>query len=169
VPALVREAGAELDVAGDLRGVPPLIGVTAYRVVQESLSNARRHARGAEVSVRISRSEDEVRIEVRNGSPAGDRQVADAEVVPDTDADTDVADTVTDSDSDPEAEEEAEVELEVEAEVEAETAVEVETAVGQGILGMRERVTLVHGMLDTGPTANGGFAVTATLPLESAP
>jgi signal transduction histidine kinase len=42
---------------------------------------------------------------------------------------------------------------------------EPEPADGQGIAGMRERVTLVRGELDTGPTANGGFAVTASLPL----
>ncbi|NUR30180.1 MAG: hypothetical protein HOV83_30740, partial [Catenulispora sp.] len=67
VPALAAEAGAELEVSGDLEGVLPLIGVTAYRVVQESLSNARRHAQGAEVVVRIARTDEEVRVEVRNG------------------------------------------------------------------------------------------------------
>ena len=35
---------------------------------------------------------------------------------------------------------------------------------GSGILGMRERCRLLGGHLDAGPTATGGFAVTARLP-----
>jgi len=125
VPGLVEEAGAELETSGDLDDVPPLIGVTAYRVVQESLSNARRHARGAEVSVRVTRTEEEVRIEVRN-EPSPEPPMLGPDPLPDPDP------------SD-----------------------------GQGIAGMRERVTLVQGELETGPTSNGGFAVTAVLPLET--
>jgi signal transduction histidine kinase len=159
VPALVEEAGATLDVVGDLDDVPPLIGVTAYRVVQESLSNARRHARGAEVSVRIARTDDEVRIEVRNGSPTGDsQQSADQE-----------AESEVEAESESEAPSEAEADADADAENEAENHPEVDSAAGQGIAGMRERVILVHGELETGPTANGGFAVTATLPLEREP
>ena len=151
VPALVREAGAELDTAGDLEEVPPLIGVTAYRVVQESLSNARRHARGAEVSVRVTRTDEEVRIEVRNGPSAGDAQQ--------------VADDELEDDLEDDLEDEADSESGSEAATESDQ--DPEPAAGQGIIGMRERVLLVHGDLETGPTANGGFAVTAVLPLES--
>lgn len=182
VPALVEEDGAELDVSGDLEDVPPLIGVTAYRVVQESLSNARRHAQGAEVSVRITRSDDEVRIEVRNGSPAGDGVrgeeaaadfEADSEIISDARSEVSEADSEpsdADPGSDAEADLEAYVGADVGADVEAEAGIGVEIGVeaGQGIIGMRERVTLVHGELEAGPTANGGFAVTAVLPLESA-
>jgi signal transduction histidine kinase len=125
VPALVREAGAEWDASGDLDDVPPLVGLTAYRVVQESLSNARRHARGAEVSVRVTRTDDEVRVEVRN-EPSPEPPMLGPELDP-----------------------------------------ELGAAAGHGIAGMRERVTLVHGELDAGPTANDGFAVTAVLPLET--
>lgn len=120
VPGLVEEAGAGLETAGDLEDVPPLIGVTAYRVVQESLSNARRHAQGAEVSVRLTRTDEEVRIEVRN-EPSPEPPMLGPNPGP---------------------------------------------ADGQGIAGMRERITLVHGELETGPTSNGGFAVTASIPLE---
>ncbi|MFD4654116.1 sensor histidine kinase [Kitasatospora sp. NPDC058444] len=37
---------------------------------------------------------------------------------------------------------------------------------GQGLVGMRERVRLVDGRLDTGPLPDGGFKVTAVLPLD---
>ncbi|MER7770422.1 sensor histidine kinase [Kitasatospora sp. NPDC096140] len=36
---------------------------------------------------------------------------------------------------------------------------------GQGLIGMRERVRLVDGRLDTGPLPDGGFKVAAVLPL----
>jgi signal transduction histidine kinase len=46
----------------------------------------------------------------------------------------------------------------------------VETAgTGHGLVGMRERVRLLDGVLDTGPTDDGGFAVRARLPLPAIP
>ena len=36
---------------------------------------------------------------------------------------------------------------------------------GHGILGMRERVALLGGELETGPRAGGGFRVAASLPI----
>ncbi|GAB7033756.1 histidine kinase [Streptomyces platensis subsp. malvinus] len=40
---------------------------------------------------------------------------------------------------------------------------------GHGLVGMRERVRLVAGSLDTGPLPDGGFRVAAQLPLAPAP
>ncbi|RAJ42685.1 signal transduction histidine kinase [Kitasatospora sp. SolWspMP-SS2h] len=48
----------------------------------------------------------------------------------------------------------------------ARAAVEVSGGTGQGLVGMRERVRLLAGTLDTGPTAGGGYRVTAVLPLD---
>ncbi|MEV4927219.1 sensor histidine kinase [Streptomyces roseoverticillatus] len=46
----------------------------------------------------------------------------------------------------------------------------VETAgTGHGLVGMRERVRLVGGTLDTGPLPDGGFRVAARLPFTTAP
>ncbi|MBP0451760.1 sensor histidine kinase [Kitasatospora sp. RG8] len=38
---------------------------------------------------------------------------------------------------------------------------------GQGLVGMRERVRLLDGRLDTGPLPDGGFKVAAVLPLDT--
>ena len=38
---------------------------------------------------------------------------------------------------------------------------------GRGLIGMKERVALFGGELEVGPTADGGFRVHASLPLEN--
>ncbi|MBW4700605.1 sensor histidine kinase [Micromonospora sp. RL09-050-HVF-A] len=58
VPELVRQARAAgldttLTVGGDPHDVPTAVGRTAYRIVQESLTNVTRHAAAATASVRI--------------------------------------------------------------------------------------------------------------------
>ena len=62
----------ELDVAGSPRPVPGDVGLVAYRVVQEALSNAARHATGAAVTVRVQWLPDAVRVQVHNGVGNGD-------------------------------------------------------------------------------------------------
>ena len=37
---------------------------------------------------------------------------------------------------------------------------------GHGLVGMRERATMLGGSLEAGPTADGGFRVTAVLPVS---
>ncbi|MFJ5923814.1 sensor histidine kinase [Kitasatospora sp. NPDC092948] len=46
-------------------------------------------------------------------------------------------------------------------------AVETSGSTGHGLTGMRERVRLVAGTLDTGPTADGGYRVAAVLPITA--
>jgi signal transduction histidine kinase len=78
VPALVedaRSAGLEatLDVAGTARPLPAGVDLAAYRIVQEALTNVRRHAAATRVRVALDYGEDEVRIEVADdGVGAGD-------------------------------------------------------------------------------------------------
>ena len=67
-----REAGLDATLAvtgGASAGVPAGIQATVYRVVQESLTNARRHAGGVGVAVEIGIDEQEVRVRVRNDGP----------------------------------------------------------------------------------------------------
>jgi signal transduction histidine kinase len=114
-----RAAGARVDLTLRPPERPPHASVqlAAYRLVQEALTNARRHSPGAPVAVRVLGDDAEVLVEVVNReSPA----------VPE-----------------PRRGDE-----------------------GFGLVGMRERVRLLGGRLDAGPTDGGGFALTARLPLE---
>ncbi len=76
IPALVesfRRAGAavELAVEGDLAAVRSARGLAAYRVVQEGLTNATKHAPGRPVSVAVHVTDQEVEVTVTNdGWPA---------------------------------------------------------------------------------------------------
>ncbi len=54
---LTESMQAELEVSGDLEAVDsPGLELAAYRVVQEALTNARRHANGGPVHVRVERA-----------------------------------------------------------------------------------------------------------------
>jgi signal transduction histidine kinase len=103
---------------GALESVPPSVGLCAYRIVQEALTNARRHAPGAAVTVQLARNDDALRLEVINGTGR----------------------TPAPADGD--------------------------AGVSQGLTGMRERATILGGALTAGATTDGGFAVTAVLPID---
>lgn len=60
-----------MTVTGTLEPVTPSVGLSAYRIVQEALSNARRHAPGAPVHVELRGHEHELRLRVVNGRPDG--------------------------------------------------------------------------------------------------
>ena len=71
-----REAGMDVELrAGDEVAVNPSVGRAAYRVVQEALTNAAKHAPGARVRVELDRREAELVVRVVNGpgrEPAAD-------------------------------------------------------------------------------------------------
>ena len=71
--AAAEAAGAtvELTVDAAAEPVPPVVGAAAYRIVQEALTNAVRHA-GPEVSVRVTvrRAGGELRVDVVDDGPA---------------------------------------------------------------------------------------------------
>jgi signal transduction histidine kinase len=56
----------ELVEDGDPQLASPVVGRTVYRIVQEALTNAHKHAPGARVTVRVRYDPAEVRLEVRN-------------------------------------------------------------------------------------------------------
>ncbi|WP_069816162.1 sensor histidine kinase [Streptomyces sp. TP-A0874] len=73
-----RTAGmsVELLVEGEGRSYPPSVEQTAYRVVQEALTNVHKHASGARTRVRVAHREAEIAVLVENepsggGSDAG--------------------------------------------------------------------------------------------------
>ncbi|MER5483072.1 histidine kinase [Streptomyces sp. NPDC002812] len=64
-----RAAGmiVELDVRGECSAYVAEVEQTAYRVVQEALTNCHKHAPGARVVVRLAHREGEVAMQVENG------------------------------------------------------------------------------------------------------
>ena len=70
-----REAGTTVayeDRVTDPTSLPPATGRTAYRIVQEGLTNARKHAAGRPVTVTVDgRPGDGLRIELTNPAPNG--------------------------------------------------------------------------------------------------
>jgi signal transduction histidine kinase len=122
-----RSAGVTVTagVNGTARPLPAGADLSAYRIIQEALSNAMRHSPGAAVEVKLYYGDAALVVEVRNdGCPPGARSPAEPDWVP--------------SDGG-----------------------------GHGIIGMRERATMLGGHLQAGPTEKGEFLVTAALPLDS--
>jgi signal transduction histidine kinase len=117
-----RGAGLRVEtrLSGDLAGLPPGVGLTAYRILQEALSNAMRHAPGSRVDVEVSRDNGLVWLGVVNGPPRDGQGSGSA--LP---------------------------------------------GGGHGLVGMRERAAALGGELTARPTPEGGFAVTATLPVKT--
>jgi signal transduction histidine kinase len=60
----------EVSSTGASRTLPAAVDLAAYRVVQESLTNSRRHAPGAAVAVSTAYDRQGLRITVRNAAPA---------------------------------------------------------------------------------------------------
>lgn len=74
LPRLVEEARAagtkiSAELAPDLGALPPAVSREGYRIVQEALTNALRHAGGAPVKLRVGRAAGGLRIDVSNPVP----------------------------------------------------------------------------------------------------
>jgi signal transduction histidine kinase len=69
----VRAAGLPVDVRveGEPRELPPGVDVSAYRIVQEALTNALRHAGPARAEVAVRYEHDAVEVEVADTGSAG--------------------------------------------------------------------------------------------------
>jgi signal transduction histidine kinase len=68
----------DVQLAGDLDDLRPLVGAAVYRIAQESITNAVRHARHAtRIDVRVTGDRDCIRLSVRDdgdaATPAADR------------------------------------------------------------------------------------------------
>jgi signal transduction histidine kinase len=120
----VRGSGLEVayaahdDLGLGADGIPPALGLSLYRTVQEALVNVRRHSTATSVSVvvRLARSASEEYAEVE--------VLDDGRPLPGT------------------------------------------SGTGLGLLGMRERVTLHGGEVETGPRMLGGYRVRVRLPIK---
>ncbi|MFJ4769358.1 sensor histidine kinase [Streptomyces uncialis] len=103
---------------GEFDDISPAVGAAIYRLAQESITNARRHARHAtQVTVAVTGDADQVRLTIDDdGSAAGDRAPA-----------------------------------------------------GYGLVGMRERASLLGGTFHAGPADERGWRVEAVLPRTGTP
>ena len=67
-----REAsgsGVRLIVCGPISTLDPGVELAAYRIVQEALTNARRHAEGAAVDVELTYTPDALQLRIRDNGP----------------------------------------------------------------------------------------------------
>lgn len=110
----------EMSIDAAVASAPVSLRLTIFRLVQESLTNVARHARGASAWVSVREDNDSVIVTV----------------VDDGAGPSDGPDAVRRG--------------------------------GYGLAGMRERVDLFGGSLETGPRPGGGFQVRAVLPREIA-
>lgn len=80
LPTLVEEArlaGADVSLdTDDVGPLPPALSLCAFRVVQEALTNATKHAREPHVTVVLSRSDGHLDVRVEDDGGAGPRTVA---------------------------------------------------------------------------------------------
>ncbi|WP_162602442.1 sensor histidine kinase [Nocardioides daejeonensis] len=80
IPSLIDDARtAGVDIAltceGDLASLPPTVGLGVYRIVQESVANAVKHAAGRPVTVELVARSASTRLSVRN--PLDERRRSD--------------------------------------------------------------------------------------------
>jgi signal transduction histidine kinase len=125
--------------------LPDGVDLSAYRILQEALSNAMRHAPGSQVRLNVAYRGDGVALEVRNdAAPTATRKFP----VAVTSAGSPAGGTGACGPPGPDSGAGA-------------------AGGGHGIIGMRERAAMLGGSLDAAPTDDGGFQVTAVLPMSS--
>ena len=76
LPALVEQAvgagvAVRVSVDGDVDAIPRAVSLSAYRIVQEALTNVVKHAGPVEASVKVGAMPGRVAIAVTNGPPRG--------------------------------------------------------------------------------------------------
>jgi signal transduction histidine kinase len=110
----------KLEVTGERVTLPANVGLAAYRIIQEALTNSAKYAAGSVATTRISYGTEELAVEVIDDG----RVTAPVPARP------------------------------------------VKMSGGNGLAGMRERVSALGGTLQAGPRPEGGFRVHACLPLR---
>jgi two-component system, NarL family, sensor kinase len=77
--AMPKSPAVEFEVAGDISVLPAAVEVAAYRIAQEAMNNAIKHACAQNITVRLSRTDDGLTLEIEddgvgvaaNGNPSG--------------------------------------------------------------------------------------------------
>jgi signal transduction histidine kinase len=65
----VPDLQVHTDLQGELHNLPDAVDLSAYRIIQESLTNAIKHSDSRRVDVRVERRNGHVEIEVQNSGP----------------------------------------------------------------------------------------------------
>jgi signal transduction histidine kinase len=99
---------------GDRHPLPRGIELSSYRIVQEGLTNALKHAQATHADVTVRYQANRVELEVRDDG----------------------------------------------------TSMAAGDGLGHGLVGIRERVKIYGGDMSAGPAPNGGFILSARLPVE---
>jgi signal transduction histidine kinase len=162
-----------LRVHGTPRALPTGIDLSAYRIVQEALTNVGRHAWGASVDVEIRYEADRLEVVVTDdgrgvpappeGRPAGHADMGTGPTMP---ADGASASSGTGEAPSPGAAPATTGTDPAPPPSRAGTGDGAGRGRGHGLLGMSERVAMLGGSLRAGPRPQGGFQVHATLPLQ---
>jgi len=152
-------AGVRVDLTrfGQPRDLPASIDLSAYRIVQEALTNVVKHARTSSCRVLLGYRDDELTIEVTDdgaGMPAP--ELAGAGVSRHGTAGQNGLPGVGVLDGTPDPPDDGPA------------PVASLPGAGHGIIGMRERVTLLGGEFSAGPLPGYGFRVSARIPLPAA-
>jgi signal transduction histidine kinase len=139
-----REAGlpVEVEVEGEPRPLPAGVDLSAYRIVQEALTNSLKHAGPARARVRVCYGREALEVQVSDdgtGLAVPARGGAGLAVV----------------------------RLRPGGLLEVTNPVAPAAGGGNGLIGMRERVAMFGGSLEAGPRPGGGYRVAARLPLDS--
>jgi signal transduction histidine kinase len=113
----VARAGlpVHIHLDGDPVALPRAIDLSSYRIVQEGLTNALKHARATQADVTIRYRANRVELEVRDDGPGG----------------------------------------------------ATSDGLGHGLVGIGERVKIYGGEMTAGPAPDGGFVLSARLPVEN--
>ena len=147
-------ATTRLIVSGAPAALDPGVELAAYRITQEALTNARRHARGAPVDVELRFTAEALWLRIRDSGPG-------PEPGPEPGAEPEPALARAEGSGSAGLGSERPGSEHSASEGPGSSA----ATSGHGVAGMRERAAAVGGRLSAGPSATGGFLVEAELPL----
>ncbi len=147
----VASAGAKatLSVSGPVRQLPGSVELCCYRIIQEALTNAGRHAPGSQVRIELGYGGDALSVRVVNDAPP--RRRADGRAPGRGEPSYGESSRGESSRGVPGCGEPGRAEP------------------GYGLTGLRERVSTLRGEFAAGSDGHGGFAVTASLPVPGGP
>ena len=112
----LQDCRCEVKIEGEKREIPQAVDLSAYRIVEEALTNTLKHAGPAKATVTLGFQKDTLILDITDTGKG----------------------TANKEDQPPR---------------------------GKGLIGMRERVKLLKGEFWAGNAPNGGFQVSAKLPL----